>query len=121
MRVRLYLDEDASRHSIARELRLRGADVVASAEVGMGGKTDDQQLTWAAANGRAVYSYNRGDFYKLHTAWLRASRPHAGFILSRQDLGIGEQLRRLLRLINRLTPEDMANRIEFLNAWGETS
>jgi Domain of unknown function (DUF5615) len=87
VRVRLYLDEDASRHSLARELRLRGADVVTAAEAGMNGKPDEKQLVWAAANQRAIYSYNRGDFYELHTAWLRGERPHAGIILSRQDLG----------------------------------
>ena len=67
---------------------------------------------------RAVYSYNRGDFYRLHTTWLRDGRNHSGIILSRQDLPIGEQLRRLLRLINRLSAEEMRNRVEFLSNWG---
>jgi uncharacterized protein with PIN domain len=117
MRVRLYLDEDAARHSLARELRLRGADVLTVPDAGMGEKNDEEQLAWASAEGRALYSYNRGDFCRLHKAWIRAERAHAGIILSRQDLGIGEQLRRLLRLINRLTSEEMINRLEFLSSW----
>lgn len=117
MTVHLYFDEDSSRHSLARELRFRGADVITAMEVGMVGRTDEQQLEWAAANSRAIYSFNRGDFYRLHTAWVRENRPHTGIILSRQDLSVGEQMRRLLRLINTLTAEEIRNRIEFLSGW----
>ena len=117
MRVRLCLDEDSARHSLARELRVRGADISTAQEAGMAGRTDEDQLEWAAANGRTLYSFNRGDFYRLHTLWLRGGRFHSGIILSRQDLSLGEQMRRLLRLINRLTPEEMQNRVEFLNHW----
>ena len=72
MRIRLYFDEDSARHSLARELRFRGADVVTAIETGMAHKTDEEQLEWAAANSRVVYSFNRGDFYGLHTVWLEA-------------------------------------------------
>ena len=70
MRIRLYFDEDSARHSLARELRFRGADVVTAIETGMAQKTDEEQLEWAAANSRVMYSFNRGDVYGLHTAWL---------------------------------------------------
>ena len=117
MRIRLYFDEDSARHSLARELRFRGADVLTAIETEMAQKTDEEQLEWAAANSRVVYSFNRGDFYGLHTAWLKAGRSHSGIILSRQGLSVGEQMRRLLRLIDTLTAEEMRNRIEFLSAW----
>ncbi len=83
----------------------------------MAHKTDEEQQEWAALHGRALYSYNRGDYYRLHTTWIKEGRSHTGIILARQDLSIGEQMRRLLRLINRLTPEEMQNRIEFLTSW----
>jgi len=117
VRIRLYFDEDSARHSLARELRFRGADVLTAIETEMAQKTDEEQLEWAAANSRVVYSFNRGDFYGLHTAWLKAGRSHSGIILSRQGLSVGEQMRRLLRLIDTLTAEEMRNRIEFLSAW----
>jgi uncharacterized protein DUF5615 len=117
VRIRLYFDEDSARRSLARELRIRGADVVTAPEAGMGMRNDEEQLEWAAANNRAIYSFNRGDFYRLHTRWLHEGRSHSGLILSRQDLPIGEQMRRLLRLINRLTADEMQNRVEFLSAW----
>ena len=86
-------------------------------ETGMAQKTDEEQLEWAAANSRVVYSFNRGDFYGLHTAWLRAGRSHSGIILSRQGLSVGEQMRRLLRLMQRTSAGGMANHVEFLSAW----
>ena len=86
-------------------------------ETGMAQKTDEEQLEWAAANSRVVYSFNRGDFYGLHTAWLKAGRSHSGIILSRQGLSVGEQMRRLLRLSAAKTTEDMQNHVEFLSAW----
>jgi hypothetical protein len=120
MKVRLYLDEDCSRHSFVRELRVRGADVVSALEAGRMERPDGEHLEWAARNQRALYSFNRGDFCRLHANWLRQDRSHSGVILSRQDLPVGEQMRRLLRSINRLTAEEMQNRLEFLSNWSET-
>jgi len=116
--VRLYFDEDSSRHALVRELRFRGADVITASESGTLGKTDEEQLQWSSSNGRALYSFNRGHFYALHGAWLTSGRSHAGIIFSRQDLSVGEQMRRLLRLLASLTTEEMQNRVEFLAAWG---
>jgi len=117
VRIRLYFDEDSARHSLARELRFRGADLITAIEAGMAGQADEQQLEWAASNGRALYSFNRGDFYGLHTIWLREGRHHSGLILSRQGLSVGEQMRRLLRLIAARSAEDMQDHVEFLTAW----
>ena len=118
MRIHLYFDEDSSRHSLVRELRARGANVITALEAAMAHRTDEEQLEWAAADSRALYSFNQGDFYSLHTAWLTAGRSHSGIILARQGTPVGEQMRHLLRLVNRLTAEEMQDRIEFLSAWG---
>jgi Tfp pilus assembly protein PilZ len=62
---------------------------------------------------------DRGDFYRIHSEWMREGKSHSGIILgTQQHYSVGEQMRRLLRLINRLTAEEMQNRIEFLTAWG---
>ena len=91
--------------------------MVTAIETGMAQKTDEEQLEWAAANSRVVYSFNRGDFYGLHTAWLKAGRSHSGIILSRQGLSVGEQMRRLLRLVAAKSADEMRNQVEFLSAW----
>jgi hypothetical protein len=46
---------------------------------------------------------------------------HAGMVLARQQqYGVGEDMRRLLRLMTHRTAEEMYNREEFLSAWGAT-
>jgi Tfp pilus assembly protein PilZ len=75
-------------------------------------------LDHAAAQQRVLYSYNVGDFYRLHTASLAQGKSHAGIILAQQQrYSIGEQIRRLLKLISATSAEEMKNRVEFLSAW----
>ncbi|SPE55454.1 conserved hypothetical protein [Verrucomicrobia bacterium] len=46
-------------------------------------------------------------------------RLYSGIIMAlQQRYSVGEQMRRLLRLRNSLTAEEMVNRVEFLSAWG---
>lgn len=68
--------------------------------------------------GRVLYTFNVGDFYRLHTALLKQGKSHAGIILARQQrYPVGEQMRRLLKLIAAKSAEEMKNRVEFLSAW----
>lgn len=118
-RIRLYVDADAQRGSLASALRLRGIDVETANEAGLRDASDIEQLAHAAAQGRALYSFNIGDFMALHTSYLAGGKDHAGIILARQRrYGVGEQMRRLLRLAQMTSAEEMRNRIEFLGAWG---
>jgi len=118
MTIRLYLDEDTSDADLLEALRIRGMDVIAAAPSGRGGLHDDDQLRWATEQQRVLYSFNRGDFCRIHSAMMRAGESHAGIILAvQQRYSVGEQMRRLLRLIDTLTAEEMRNRIEFLSAW----
>jgi hypothetical protein len=107
MTIRLYLDED-----------LRGVEVLGAQECGMRGQSDDEQLRWAAGQQRVLYSSNRGDFYRLHSEIVTRGEGHSGIILGpQQRYSVGEQLYRLLRLIDSLSAEQMQNRVEFLSAW----
>ena len=120
MTIRLYFDEDASDTELIEALRLRGVDVVGVEEAGMRERNDEDQLKWATRHGRVLYSFNRGDFCRIHSEMMHSGQTHSGIVLAlQQHYTIGEQMRRLLRLMNRLTPDDMTNRIEFLSAWGE--
>ena len=118
VKLRLYLEEDSQDRDLATALRARGMDVQTASEANLIERSDEEQLTWAAAQGRALYTFNVGDFYQLHTLWLRQGRSHAGLILARQQrYSVGEQMRRLLKLIAARTAEEMKDRVEFLNAW----
>jgi Domain of unknown function (DUF5615) len=118
MTIRLYLDEDTSDADLFEALRIRSVDVIAAAPSGMGGRTDDDQLKWTTQQQRVLYSFNRGDFCRIHSALMGAGQSHGGIILAAQQrYSVGEQMRRLVRLISSLTAEEMRNRIEFLGAW----
>lgn len=80
---------------------------------------DEEQLNWALENRRVIYSFNVGDFYQLHTTRLELGESHAGIILGQQAYSVGEQMRRLLKLIAAISAEDMQDRLEFLSSWGE--
>ena len=119
MTPRLYLDEDSMQRGLVEALSLRGVDVVTALEAGLKERSDQQHLEYAASQGRALYSFNVADFCRLHSEFLTRRKPHAGVILARQQqYSVGEQMRRLLKLIASLSAEEMQNRLEFLSVWG---
>ncbi len=119
MTIGLYLDEDIMDNDLVEALRARGVDAMTVSEAGMLGREDHEQLTYATENRRAIYSSNIGHFCALHAQILAAAGNHAGIVLCHQQrYTIGEQMRRLLRLIAAVTAEDMQNRLEFLGNWG---
>lgn len=114
-RVRLYVDEDAAQDAVVAGLRQRGIDVLTILDAGMASASDDQQLEFAAADGRCLYSLNVDDFCRLHKEWLAAGRHHAGIvIIPRQRYSVGEKIRRLEELVDSISAETMVDRLEFL-------
>jgi len=82
------------------------------------GREDRDHLATASASGRVLYTFNLADYCVLHQTWISQQRSHAGIIVAQQQrYSVGEELRRLLRLIGSVTAEEMQNRIEFLSAW----
>ena len=119
MKLRPYLDEDPMRQALVESLRSRNVDVLTALIAGMIERDDAEHLEYAAAQGRVLYGFNVGDYYRLHTAFLSEGRSHAGIILARQQhYSVGEQMRRILRLIATRSGEEMENQIEFLSNWG---
>jgi hypothetical protein len=119
MTVRLYLDEDSMRRGLVLALRARGVDVITALDAGMIERSDREHLNYASEQDRVLCTFNAGDFYRLHSEYLARGRRHAGIILmQQQSLSIGEQLRRLLRLIAAKSADEMENWVEFLSAWG---
>lgn len=120
MRIRLYLDEDAMDDNLVSALRLRGMDVTTVRDERRQAQTDEQQLNFAANQDRVIYSFNQKDYAVLHVKFLEQGQSHAGIIIAQKDrYSIGEQMRRLVRLADALSVEEMKDRIEYLNAWGD--
>lgn len=104
---------------LVRALRARGVDVEPANEVGMIEREDDEHLTYATTQGRVIFSFNIGDFCRLHGEFMANRKSHAGIVVSRQQrYSVGEQMRRLLKLIANKTAEEMRDRLEFLSDWG---
>jgi len=116
--LKLHLDEDADAHALLNGLRHRGWDVTSSRERGLLRCTDEEQMVWAAERGRAIYTYNASDFCRLHSEFLRERRHHGGVIVGdQQTVSIGEEPRRLLRICEAKTADDMGDSLEFLSNW----
>ncbi|MDA2934816.1 DUF5615 family PIN-like protein [Acidobacteria bacterium AH-259-D05] len=105
--------------ALVRALRARGVDVTTALDQGMVQRSDADHLAHASAQERVLYTFNVADFYDLHKDYLARRNSHAGIVLARQQhYTVGEQLRRLLRLIATKSAEEMKNNVEFLSKWG---
>ena len=94
--ARLYSDEGFPK-KVSENLRQLNHDVLTVQEAGQAnqGIPDDQVLAYATDQNRAVLSFNRADFIRLH----RQSSDHANIVVCTEDL-------------NR---EKLANSIDFTN------
>jgi len=78
----LYLDEQQS-EQVAVRLEKSGYDVLTTSKAGLAGKrtSDQDQLAFAAEQGRAIVTSDIVDFIQLHRQWWDESRHHAGIII----------------------------------------
>ena len=115
--ILIYLDHNVD-PLLAKDARKAGYDAVAAVEVGNAALEDVDQLAWATSRSRCILTHDYDDFPKLATDWFHQGRDHAGIILCRQppDIAYGEMLRRLLRLLDTLTADEMVNRVEWLDS-----
>jgi len=113
--VALYTDEDVTT-DLAPALRWRGYTAQNTVEADNTARSDAAQLTYATEQGMTILTYNAQDFIPLARAWYATGREHAGIILSEQfsQRQFGELLRRVLRLLDSLSADEMYNRIVFL-------
>ncbi len=114
MGLSFYLDEDSMSRALIRSLSARGINVANAVDAGLSGLTDEAHLEYAAKAERVLYSFNVGDFYRLHCEWLRRGK----VLVPQQVYSIGEQMRRLLRLSAGRSATEMRDHVEFLSSWG---
>jgi hypothetical protein len=113
--VRLYMDEDAGENAVVQGLRARGFDVLTTVEAGHCGKSDQDQFAFAIQQRRTIYTFNVGDFARLHREQLVQGMQHSGIVvLPDQRCSTGEKIRRLAKFVSGVSSEDMMNRMEYL-------
>ncbi len=113
--VGIYLDEDTERLSLVQGLRARGFNILTTSEAGRSGMDDRSQLIFAQETGRPIYTFNTGDFAKLHKEFLALGWDHPGIItVPRQRYAVGEQIKRLAALLATIPGDGLVNRMVYL-------
>ncbi|MGL4883052.1 MAG: DUF5615 family PIN-like protein [Waterburya sp.] len=115
--IRLLIDEDSMDRRFVRALRARKIDIITVGELGTSSFSDQDQLILATEQQRVLYTFNVGDFCQLHSTYIVEGQTHFGIIISSQEYSIGEQMRRVLKLIATKSAEEMVNQIVFLSAY----
>jgi predicted nuclease of predicted toxin-antitoxin system len=99
---------------LADQLRKYGFDVTCTLELGMVEPDDDEQLAYAASNQRALVTFNHKDFAIRHARYLAGGKEHWGIVLSTEET-VDVLRRRLLRLLNTLSADELKNQVCWLN------
>ena len=115
--IRLYLDADVD-VKLAANLRNREYDCVSAREIGNELLTDEAQLAFAASENRTLLTHNTQDFVPIFEAWWYAERNHSGVVVS-QQIPLGELQRRVMRLLDTITADEMQNNLRNLAEFAE--
>jgi hypothetical protein len=111
--IQLYLDEDVS-VLVAQLLRPHGFEVLTTREAQNLGSSDATQLRYATEHHRTLLTHNRLDYERLHAEALREGRLHAGIFIANRRASDFDLARRIMTVLNRFTPEDVANQLIYL-------
>lgn len=111
-KVKLLLDEDVHL-ALGVALRNRGVDVIHVQELDRKGCSDRAQLIYAVETQRCLYSFNVKDFVVLHNSYLEQELEHWGIAVS-QQLPVGESLRRILKMLQQISQDDIKTELIFL-------
>jgi hypothetical protein len=109
----LYLDEDVS-VLIAELIRPHRFDVLTTREAHNLGQSDSFQLLFAAAQQRAVLIHNRCDVEALPRSALAEYQPPAGIIIANRRASDADVARRVMKLLDLLSAEEMLNQLLYI-------
>jgi hypothetical protein len=113
--IRYYFDENMS-GAVAAAMRRSGIDVVTAQEVGRDGLPDDEQLRYAAAEGRVLVTHDQ-DFLVLAATFQAAGEHFAGIAFgvgARYQHSPGALITALQTLHGVYTASNMENTVEYL-------
>lgn len=108
----IYLDEDVS-VLVAKLLHSRSLETLTALDAGNLGKSDAEQLSFAAAHQMAMLTHNRRDFEELARRYYHEGLSHNGIIIAVRRPP-HELVRRLLVLLNRLTADELDNQLVYI-------
>lgn len=111
--ISLYLDEDVS-VKIAANLKNRGFDVLHAVDAKMLSSTDEEQLNKAVIEQKTFLTHNKKHFRILHEQYIAAGKKHFGIIVASRKRNSFETIKKLLGIIQNLSPEEMENQLKFI-------
>ncbi len=78
---------------------------------------DEAQLIYAATHDMVLLTFNQRDFVSLARQWAAQGQDHSGILLSNQSSRrqLGELLRRVLKFLDTVSPDEMVNSVRFLS------
>lgn len=107
--LRFHLDENCDPR-IAAGLRLHGIDVTTTPEAGLRGTPDEEQLVYAAAQGRVIVTSD-ADFLRI----AASGREHPGIIFyPAQARSIGHVINHVHLLWELDETDKMRNHVEYI-------
>ena len=110
--IELYLDEDVS-VLIAELIRARGFTAVTTREAKQLANDDSEQLAYAASQRKAIVTHNRTDIEDMAKQYFETDQEHYGIIIAVRRSPY-EIARRLLRILNQVTADEMQNQIRYI-------
>ncbi len=110
--ISLYLDEDV-RVLLAEILRNRGYNAYHVLEVERTGKSDSEQLAYAARNRMAILTHNIKDYVILSRNYAEQGKTHFGIIVSNQ-IPFNKLLKQTLKFLSSNTRDSVRNNIVWL-------
>jgi predicted nuclease of predicted toxin-antitoxin system len=106
----LFTDEHIDAR-LAPALTRRGFDVLSCQAAGQANQriSDEDQLAYAAAQGRAILTFNMIDFIALDAEWKHDGRRHAGIIVSAEIRSLAELIQRVEHYLLTISLEQQAD------------
>jgi hypothetical protein len=110
--IELYLDEDVN-VLVAKLLQGRGFSATTTRAEGQLQNSDAEQLAFAVSEQKTFLTHNRADYDALAEKYLEEGKTHYGIILAVRHPPY-ELVRRLMRILNNLTADEMENQIRYI-------
>jgi len=110
--IEMYFDEDVS-HIAAKSLSNRGYRVLITQETARKRATDADQLAYATSQNLTLVTHNRVGFELLAVKYLSERLTHTGIIIAVRRPA-AELVRRLLKVLDRLTADEMKNLLIYI-------
>ena len=109
---KLLLDEHIWAY-LAKILREQGFDVIHVNEVNLVATPDDKIMQYAVGEHRAVVTFNIKHYIPLTIQYFEDGKEHYGVVVSKQ-LSQGELQRRVIKLLESVTAEELMNAVRYL-------